>query len=1242
MECRRLAWCGLVVSLVLLVTGCGGGGGGGTDSGSQPIGSGATSTPVPGTPTRTPTPLRVTSSRNERTESNDFGSITLRLQELDLLSGQSTIFSVFLLDANGNPVANQQLAFDSGLLVSLPDGDKTRADGSVTGSVASFYGGRFALTVGLADQGFNGLSVTLTVFVSGPIGSVPTPTAATGTPIALTPTPPPTQTATPLPCIDVETIIVQTDTPNISSQSGGTPKITAIVFDSNNLPVGNVNVLFDVQPRVGTFTPLVKATDSSGNTRGSAQSELQIPANSSFGLLNVTASACGKTGNVGINIVSGVSTKPVTTVVLQADPATVSSVTGGTINLTAAVLDADNAPINGIDALFITTIGKASPLIDRTKVSGAQGGIARSVLQVPVGAVNGPYVVSVLAGGVSGSTTITVIPDRVGPGGQTSDVPSGEPASITLGASPTRIQVAGTGGTELATVIGRVFDNNGNPLPGVRVHYHVIALQSSPGAVILPVTQPTPTGSPTPVPSTLCAPDDPFAVSDAAGFAVIQLRAGTAPGPVTVVACTDTIVKDVPSPLIETQAVVTVSSGPVNHIALTVNSRYVDNNDGSLLTTVSAIVTDAQGNVVEDGTPVFFEVLARRVCAGGGNDGAPCANNDACSGGACVDDPSDPSRNVAISSNSITNSVAPCDTSQFIVQTGLPISPQPGDAITCVKYPNTQQGSEVIVRASVSGVTNNINGQAIALPGHVGDLEVNITPPTVTVTGTSDGLAVIRAIVFNLNEDPVENVRVRFFTSFGTVDRSVLTNADGEAVATLTIPAGTASDTAKLRVSAGGIQITSIPVAVVNTGGAAPPTPGSSDQAAALHFIGAAPDTIGVRGSGLPSQSKLTFQAVDGVGLPVAGVPVTFSLAQIADENITPTQAVTDSNGNAQVTLTSGNRALSVQITAQVDTADGPFTVRSTPVTIFGGPPSQPNFSLAHQFHNISGRVTFGLTDVLTAFVGDRFGNPVPPGTAVSFTTKGGAVGNLSSTNALGQATATLVSQAPVADSGIVATLATTRGERPFIDHNGNGICDQGDDLLPVPEPYYDENCNGVHDGNEDFVDLNDDGVFNDDQGPGVRSCDDQIVVFESICTTFSAGTQVLLLPSGSGPLEAGGTRSYTLIVSDNPDPLGNPGVGNPLIGGSTVTVTVSGSRARVLGLSSFSLPDAQTVNRIIDGINRFSFAVTDNAPTSPTAETDAVVVSITSAGLPAGGNGSVAVQDFVTFLAAPIPTPTP
>ncbi|MFI5394749.1 MAG: Ig-like domain-containing protein [Candidatus Binatia bacterium] len=1207
------AMLGLMGGLALLVVSCGGGGGG-TSS------------------------IPLATSSNQRTASSNAGSITLRIDNLSLNANDTTPFSVVLNSSNGHPVGQGTpvtIVADTGLSVSIPGSTTTGttitaltgADGSVSGGATATgqAAGALALVASAPDTPFSGLSVALTILVSPPPPpptQTPTETPTQGTP-TVTPTPSvttaptatvtPTPTPTPQPCADVQTIIAQSDSPNISSQAGGSSNITAVVFDSNNMSVPRVNVLFDVQPRIASFSQIVRTTDDNGM----ATTTLTIPPGSNLGPLSVSTSACGKSGTVTVNIVSGVSTKPVTTVVLQADPSTVGNLSGGTINLSAAVFDSDNAPINGLDVLFITPLGRVNPLTDRTGTTGSQSGIASSVLQIPVGAPEGPVKINALAGGLIGSTTVTIVAGRVPPGTINPGVPPGEPAGITLGASPTRMQVTGTGGTELATVIGRVFDNNGNPLSGVRVHYHVVTAQSAQGAVILPVTTPVPTGTPAPTPATLCPPDDPVSVSDVAGFAVIQVHSGSQPGAVMVAACVDTTINDVPSPISEQQTLLTVTSGPVSRLNVGVNAKFSDNNDGTLLTMLSAIVTDAQGNPVEDGTSVFFEVVP-------------------------TDDPTDPARDVALVGNAITNASPPCDTAQFEAQTGLPISPQPGDAITCLKYPLRLQGTEIQVRVSVAGVVNNVNGQPLALPGHIGDLEVSVAPSTISVSATQDGPAVVQASVFDANLDPVRNVRVRFVTSVGTIDHSALSGSDGVADATLTIPAGTASGTATLRVAGGGLQVINISVPIVNTGGGVTPTPGGTGQPGALRFVSVQPDTIGVRGSGLPEQSILTFQVTDALGNALGGIPVNFSIAQVSNEKISPAQALSDADGNVHATLTSGERAMSIQVTAQVTSVSPPITTRSTAVDILGGPPSQANFSLAHQFNNISGRVTFGLQNKITAFVADRFGNPVPPGTAVNFTTKSGAIGNPTTTNALGQATATLVSQEPVTDTGIVDTLATTMGERPFIDVNGNGVCDGNDQLLPVSEPFYDANCNGVYDPGEDFIDLNGNGQFDTDQGSGSPTCGDQIVLFKNTCSTFSAQTSALLLSSGSGPVASGGSRDFTLLVSDNPDMLGNPGVGNPIVGGSTVSISVSGGRGKINGVSSFTLPDAMTLDHL-SGINRFPFTVSDGNAAATTGETDVIIATVTSdtQSLPAGGNGSVTLQSGITFLAAPTPTPT-
>jgi len=223
------------------------GGGGGGASASTPG--------APATPTSTATPVRAGSARNEATGSNDAGTITLRVEDIVLAQGRTTNFSVLLADAAGRPVADAPIEFTAapGLRVTLPDGNRTRADGSVNGSLLGLSGGTLTAQTA-ADSSYAGLSASLLVIVVGG----PSDISPSVTPGGATPTP------TALACPDVATIIVQTDTVNVSSQEGGSVEITAVVFNSNNIPVPNINVLFDVEPRVGTFSPLVNLTGNQG------------------------------------------------------------------------------------------------------------------------------------------------------------------------------------------------------------------------------------------------------------------------------------------------------------------------------------------------------------------------------------------------------------------------------------------------------------------------------------------------------------------------------------------------------------------------------------------------------------------------------------------------------------------------------------------------------------------------------------------------------------------------------------------------------------------------------------------------------------------------------------------------------------------------------------------------------------------------------------------------------------------
>src|SRR5262249_32194851 len=120
--------------------------------------------------------------------------------------------------------------------------------------------------------------------------------------------------------------------------------------------------------------------------------------------------------------------------------------------------------------------------------------------------------------------------------------------------------------------------------------------------------------------------------------------------------------------------------------------------------------------------------------------------------------------------------------------------------------------------------------------------------------------------------------------------------------------------------------------------------------------------------------------------------------------------------------------------------------------------PAQTRFSMAAAKLNVAGRVTLGIENKISAYVNDRFGNAVPPGTSVSFTTNGPSVVDPVTTDTSGVASATMITEGNIPPSGIVTVVAFTRGEEGFLDNNGNGKFDAGDTISTdaVREPFAD------------------------------------------------------------------------------------------------------------------------------------------------------------------------------------------
>ena len=541
---------------------------------------------------------------------------------------------------------------------------------------------------------------------------------------------------------------------------------------------------------------------------------------------------------------------------------------------------------------------------------------------------------------------------------------------------------------------------------------------------------------------------------------------------------------------------------------------------------------------------------------------------------------------------------------------------------------NGNAGAQLTVAAgtppSKDSVTARAQGSAQSLSLPIADLAtvtLSASPSFANCAGENPGLSVITALALDSANTPLAGVTIAFSADGGTLNPLAVTDTNGLASTTLSAAPGLPSTSIMVNAQAAGVT-SSLTIPVTGCAGASPTatsTPGGGPSA--MEFLSATPSQIGVLGSGLPQQSTLKFKLTDAGGAGVPGVTVNFSISSIGGESISPTSAITAGDGTVQTVLTSGRRATIVQVTA----AAGSVLATSTAVAIVGGLPVQGRISESAKFVNIAGNVTSGLIDPLTILMADRFSNAVAPGTAVNLQSLGGGVSAPSPSDNNGSSTGALIAEAPtnptdlngVATGGVITVLASTRGETPFIDSNGNGVWDPGEIVIAVPEPFFDLNGNGVRDSNEPFIDLNGNHTYDNDQSGGLFS--QNVVVFTSTRVTFSGATSGMVSPPSGFVIPNAGSQNFSLTLTDQ--------FGNSLVAGTAYAIT-SAPAGTVIG-GSGSVPDGQTFGALVSGLNVFSFTINDSNPGVNTAEPITVTVTVTSppSSTVPGGNGSTSFQ---------------
>ncbi|MBI5836761.1 MAG: carboxypeptidase regulatory-like domain-containing protein [Candidatus Eisenbacteria bacterium] len=206
----------------------------------------------------------------------------------------------------------------------------------------------------------------------------------------------------------------------------------------------------------------------------------------------------------------------------------------------------------------------------------------------------------------------------------------------------------------------------------------------------------------------------------------------------------------------------------------------------------------------------------------------------------------------------------------------------------------------------------------------------------------------------------------------------------------------------------------------------------ATGPASNIVVVSVAPQRIGVRHSGDVETALLTFEVRDSKSSPVdlaQRALVRFQLTETLPDSVFlgADTVRTDAKGRVAVTVNAGIRAQVVQVRASVEGT----AIYSTPVpvAVHGGPPDAAHYSIAAERLNVPGLVFYGVVDPITAFTGDRYGNPVPEGTENYFTTTGGIIVGSAPTNDHGLSTVDLVTAAPAPEGGLASVTCQTVDE---------------------------------------------------------------------------------------------------------------------------------------------------------------------------------------------------------------------
>ena len=310
-------------------------------------------------------------------------------------------------------------------------------------------------------------------------------------------------------------------------------------------------------------------------------------------------------------------------------------------------------------------------------------------------------------------------------------------------------------------------------------------------------------------------------------------------------------------------------------------------------------------------------------------------------------------------------------------------------------------------------------------------MTVTTTPPEGAST-PADGITAVSIAIEVKKDGELQNEgTISFSTDLGTFDNSNLetpvrkTSVELEmgkaSIPLYSVQAGTATVRVEYTDAETGLVDASTELAI-DFHYALSPTE-KEPKPATIEFISADPETIKIFNTSSEGQTstKITFQVLDKLNLPIADQQIYFSLPRpLGEASLVPLETKSDVNGYAVTYLTSGRVAGVAEVVASTKkynedtTAVGEDFVSGTAkIHVVAGSANYYNFSFGCEQTSLGGFKWYGEQMECVAFVADRDTQEIP-NQPVLFATEAGAVLPLIYTGSNGQAVTTYTTQDPI------------------------------------------------------------------------------------------------------------------------------------------------------------------------------------------------------------------------------------